>query len=131
MSNNDESPEFPLRELIGFEIERGEGSATATVTVDHRHLNPHGSVHGGVPFTLIDTAMGAAAMSVAGDGNWVTTVDITTRYLAACFGGRLTAPATVRRSGRLVIHLDASVVGDDRPEHVAANGVFAVIPARG
>ena len=51
-------------------IVQGEGSGTATLDVDERHINPHGTVHGGVMFVMLDTAMGAATMSVVGDGNW-------------------------------------------------------------
>lgn len=121
-------PEFPLRDLLGFTVEQDDGRAVAVVDVDSRHLNPHGSVHGGVTYTLLDTAMGAAAMSAA-QGHWVTTVEITTRYLKACSGGRISAVAHVRRAGRRIIHLDATVTTDDGDEIVAASGVFAVIPA--
>jgi acyl-CoA thioesterase len=121
--------DFPFQELLGFSIESGEGSSTARLTVDDRHLNPHGTVHGAVMFALVDTAMGGATMSVVGEGNWCATVDITTRFLAPCFGGELVATATVRKAGRRVVHLDASVTGTDGREYTAATGVFAVIPA--
>jgi uncharacterized protein (TIGR00369 family) len=80
-------------------------------------------------FALIDTAMGGATMSVLEPGNWCATVDIHTRFMSPCFGGTLTATASVRRAGRRVVHLDATVVGDDGKEYVTAAGVFAVIPA--
>lgn len=124
-------PDFAFRDLIGFDIESGDGVGTATVEVDERHLNPHGVVHGAVPYALIDTAMGGAVMSVLPDGNWCTTVDINVRYLSACLGGRLTATAIVRRQGKRIVHLDATVTDDGGTEYVAATGVFAVIPARG
>ena len=127
----DDGVPFPLRDLLGFEIETGDGTATASLDVDARHVNPHGTVHGGVMFILVDTAMGAATMSVVGEGNWCATLDINTRYLSPCFGGTLTAVATVRKAGRRVVHLDASVTGDDGTEYTAASGVFAVIPAAG
>ena len=75
------------------------------------------------------TAMGGATMSVLPEGNWCATLDIHIRYLAPCFGGRLTAVAEVRRAGKRVVHLDATVTGDDGTEYVAASGIFAVIPA--
>ena len=34
----------------------------AILDVDERDLNPHGVVHGGVVFTLVDTAMGQATI---------------------------------------------------------------------
>ena len=116
--------------MLAFTIESGDGTGVASLVVDERHLNPHGTVHGAVMFALLDTAMGGATMSVVGDGNWCATVDIHTRFLAPCFRGTLTATATVRRAGSRIVHLDASVVDGDGGEVVAASGVFAVIPAR-
>jgi acyl-CoA thioesterase len=125
----DSTPRFPLREFLDFHIEQGEGESTATMTVDQRHINPHGTVHGAVMFTLLDTAMGGATMTVVGDGNWCSTLDIHIRYFAPCFGGTLRAHAKVRRAGRRIVHLDGVVTGDDGTEYCAAAGVFAVIPA--
>lgn len=129
MSETQPGAEFPLKELLGFTIDIGDGESTARLTVDARHLNPHGVVHGAVMFALLDTAMGGATMSVVGEGNWCATVDITTRFLAPCFSGELVATATVRKAGRRVVHLDASVGDGDGAEYTAATGVFAVIPA--
>lgn len=119
---------FPFRELLGFEIERGEGIGVARLVVSERHLNPNGVVHGAVPYAMIDTAMGAATMSVLGEDLMCATIEIHIRYLAPCFGGELTATATVRRAGRRIVHLDAAVVGDGDKEIVAASGSFAVLP---
>lgn len=120
---------FPLRDWLGFTIESGDGTSTASLEVDDRHINPHGTVHGAVMFALLDTAMGGATMSVLPEGQWCATVDVHTRFLAPCFGGVLRATATVRRAGRRIVHLDAVLVDGDGAEFVAATGVFAVIPA--
>lgn len=126
---NRSSPEFALRNVLGFDVDADDGVGRAWLEIDERHLNPHGTVHGAVPYALVDTAMGAATMSVLADDQWCTTVDIHTRYLAVCRNGRITATATVRRAGRRIVHLDAVVAGDDGTEYVLASGVFAVIPA--
>lgn len=125
-------PQFPLRDMLGFTIERhGPGDASAILDVDERHINPHGTVHGAVMFMLLDTAMGAATMSIVEPGNWCSTVDIHIRYLAPCFGGRLTARATVRRGGRRIVHLDGVVSDESGAEYCTASGTFAVIPVPG
>ena len=126
-----DGPVFPLRDMLGFTVTQSAGGGIAVLDIDERHINPHGTLHGAIPYLLIDTAMGAATMSVVGEGNWCATLDIHTRYLSPCFGGRVTATATVRKAGKRVVHLDASVTGDDGTEFVAAAGVFAVIPAAG
>ena len=51
--------------LVGIEfaaIERG--LCTLRLPIDDKHFNSTGRVHGGVVFTLLDSAMGASAFSV-------------------------------------------------------------------
>lgn len=122
----DSQVSFPLKDLLGFTIERADGTGRATLEIDHRHLNPNGVVHGSVPFAMIDTAMGAAAMSVLAEGQFCATIDIHTRYLSAASQGTIEVEAVVRRAGRRIVHLDASArVGDK--EIVTAVGSFAVL----
>ncbi len=125
----DEGSPFPLQALLGFTMESGNGVAVARLTVDQQHINPHGALHGGVPYTMLDTAMGAAVMSRVPDGHWCSTIDIHTRYLRPCTQGTITATATVRRAGRRVSHVDAVVTDDHGVEIVTASGTFAVVPA--
>ncbi len=120
---------FPLGDALGYQIESGDGTARAWLTIAEIHLNPHGSVHGAVPYFLLDTAMGGATMSVLGEGLWCTTVDIRVAYLSPCFGGTMAATATVRKAGRRLVFVDAVVTGDADAEYASASGVFAVIPA--
>ena len=131
VANNEEpSPDplsFPLQEMVGFTIDKGVGVATASLDVDERHLNPHGVLHGGIPFMMLDTAMGAAVMSVIPEGFWCTTIDIHTRFLRPCGIGHVSATATVRRAGRRVVHVDAIVNDVENREVVSAAGTFAVI----
>ena len=118
---------FPLQEMVGFSVDKGDGTATASLDVDERHLNPQGTVHGGIPFMMLDTAMGAAAVSVIPEGFWCTTIDIHTRFLRPCGVGHISAMATVRRAGRRVVHVDAIVTDTENREVVSAAGTFAVI----
>jgi acyl-CoA thioesterase len=118
---------FPLQEMVGFTIDKGDGVETASLDVNERHLNPHGVLHGGIPFTMLDTAMGAAVMSVIPEGFWCTTIDIHTRFLRPCGVGQVSATATDRRAGRPVVHVDAIVTDPENREVVSAAGTFALI----
>ncbi len=90
-------------------------------------MNPNGVSHGAVPFTLMDTAMGAAVMSVLDDGQFCATIEMHTRFLRGVSSGTLTATATVLNAGRRIVHLEARTV-DDRDRLVAsATSSFAVI----
>jgi acyl-CoA thioesterase len=119
---------FWLQEQLGFTIEREHVRATATIHCDERHRNPHGTVHGAVLFALLDTAMGAATMSVLDDRSLCATIEIHTRFLEPVTGGDLTATVEVVKAGRRVVHLDG-VVTDGRGRRVCqGSGSFAVIP---
>ncbi|MDA2946304.1 MAG: PaaI family thioesterase [Actinomycetota bacterium] len=119
---------FPLQTMLGFTMERGDGIAVSTLEVRPEHINPHGALHGGIPYTMLDTAMGAAVMTRVPDGHWCSTIDIHIRYLRPCTGGVITATATVRRAGRRVSHVDAVVTDAQGNEIVTASGTFAVVP---
>ena len=73
---------FPLQSFLDFDIRDGpDGAVVAFLEVDDRHLNPNGIVHGGVVFTLADTAMGRATMAVLGDGQICASIEVSVRYL--------------------------------------------------
>jgi len=126
-----EYSEFPLRTFLDFTIDDGiDGEAVVALDVSDRHLNPNGVVHGGVVFTLVDTAMGRATMSVLEEGRICTSIEVAVRYLRPINGGRLVATASVLRAGRRIVHLEGRVTvdGDDRPVAVV-QASFAVLEA--
>lgn len=118
--------EFWLKDQLGFTIERGDGRAVAVMDCDERHLNPHGVVHGAALFALIDTAMGAATMSVIDDASRCATIEIHTRFLAPVRGGRVEATVEVIGAGRRVVQLDAAVTDQQGRTVARATGSFAV-----
>ncbi|MCH2429646.1 MAG: PaaI family thioesterase [Acidimicrobiales bacterium] len=131
MIDDPEYSEFPLRTFLDFTIDDGiDGEAVAALDVNDRHLNPNGVVHGGVVFTLVDTAMGRATMSVLDEGRICASIEVAVRYLRPINGGRLVATASVLRAGRRIVHLEGRVTvdGDDRPVAVV-QASFAVLEA--
>ena len=131
MVDDPEYSEFPLRTFLDFTIDDGiGGEAVAALDVSDRHLNPNGVVHGGVVFTLVDTAMGRATMSVLDEGRICASIEVAVRYLRPINGGRLVATASVLRAGRRIVHLEGRVTvdGDDRPVAVV-QASFAVLEA--
>lgn len=126
MTGQDE-PTFPLKEFLGFVIERGERCATASAEVGDRHMNPNDFVHGAVPFALMDTAMGAALMTVIDEGRQCATIEVHTRFHRGARRGRLSAEASVVTAGRRIIHLEARTTTDDGRLVASATGSFAVI----
>jgi acyl-CoA thioesterase len=120
-------PSFPLQEHLGFTIQREHQRAIATLELDERHMNPNAMSHGAVAFTLMDTAMGAAVMSVVEEGCRCATIEVHTRFHRAATGGRLTAEASVLQAGRRIVHLEARTVDESGRLIASATGSFAVI----
>jgi uncharacterized protein (TIGR00369 family) len=76
-----------------------EGTARLEFEATDEHLNPAGTVHGGVLATLVDTAMGTAVRSATDDGDVPATSQLTVTYLRPGRPGRLTVDARVRTRG--------------------------------
>ncbi len=112
---------------MGFSVTPGDGNATAVLELDERHMNPNGVPHGSVTFAMMDTAMGAAVMSVLGEGKMCATIEMQTRFHKGVSEGTLTAEATVLTAGRRIIHLQARVTDDDDRLIASATSSFAVI----
>lgn len=119
---------FPLAEFIGMVIERHEpGRAVARADANTTHHNPHGFVHGSVVFTLIDTSMGAAVMSMLPDGQRCSTIELQVRFLRPVVDASLTAETVVVKPGRRVFHLESKVTTPDGKLVATGTGSFAVV----
>ncbi len=106
-----------------------DGVGRVVVEAGDEHLNPHGTVHGGVLATMLDVAMGTAVDAAGGDSP--VTVSLTVTYLAPGRPGRLEATAKVRKRGKRLLVVEGEVTqdGDDGPEVVAdALATFSVKP---
>lgn len=120
---------FPLAEHLGLTIETtGSGTARASVVVDERHHNPNAVAHGAVVYTMADTSMGAATMSIVPPGHYCSTIEIQVRYLRPFVSGALTVETQVLKPGRRVVHLESRAVDADGRLIAVATGSFAVLP---
>ncbi|MDQ1397885.1 MAG: hypothetical protein QOG64_3144 [Acidimicrobiaceae bacterium] len=97
-----------FHDLVGVSLEESEdGRTTVVLDATERHLNSHGTVHGGAIATLVDSAMGAA---VATTGEAPVTIEMKVTYLEPAKPGRLAANAEVRRRGSRVTIVEAEVI---------------------
>ncbi|MBM3800490.1 MAG: PaaI family thioesterase [Actinobacteria bacterium] len=120
--------QFPLAVFLGMTVETtGYGTARAEVTIDERHLNPNGVAHGSVVFTLADTSMGAATMSILDDGLPCSTIDTQVRYLRAAGPGRLAVETTIVKPGKRIVHLESRAVDQQGRLVATATGSYAVL----
>ncbi|HSB40224.1 MAG TPA: PaaI family thioesterase [Methylomirabilota bacterium] len=117
----------PFADLLGLRRTLvDDGRCRFEATVRPEHLNPHGVVHGGVVYTLVDYAMGGAVTSRLGAGERCATLEIKIHYLAAVSAGHLAAEAwVVARSARIAV-LEARVQAEGDRLVALATGSFYV-----
>lgn len=96
---------IPFLEEWGFQVESAaEGRCRCLLEIRPTVINPYGSVHGGITFTLADTGMGIAVFTLLAPGERTTTVEGSIRYLRQALTGRLIAESRViRRSNHFAI----------------------------
>jgi acyl-CoA thioesterase len=110
-------------------VERGDGRCTMAIDVNSRqHFNPNGAAHGGVAYSLADTAMGGALTSVLDADQWCATLEIKFNYHVRVGEGRLICEAAVLHRGKRVANIDAKLYQDGRLVS-SANGNFAIFAA--
>jgi len=76
---------LPLNSMaraIGYDIvEASTGRAVVTANASEEHLNPEGTVHGGIAATLLDTCMGLAVRSTLKKGYALATLEFKIAFL--------------------------------------------------
>lgn len=98
---------------IGAQVEDADdGGARITFEVREEHLNPAGSLHGGVVATLVDTAMGSAVRTTTEDGEVPATSQLTVTYLRPGRPGALVVTGRIRTRGRHLTVCEADVEQD-------------------
>ena len=121
----------PFALLVGIErTTMQEGRARFEMTIGPQHLNPHGVVHGGAIYSLVDYAMGGALTSRLAPGERCATLEIKINYVTAVSQGRLGAEAwVVVRTSRVGV-LEARVHADGDRLIALATGTFYIQPSR-
>jgi acyl-CoA thioesterase len=101
-----------------------DGTCEMQLVVDERHLSTAERVHGGVFFTMLDTAMGRAVISVLPEGQGCATVEAKINYFRPVQRGRLLARATVVSKTRRTAYAEASLLDEDDRLVARASGTF-------
>ncbi len=116
---------IPLGRLVGFRPTHVEhGKAVVEIEVNESHHNPMGRLHGGALCAIADSAMGIAHASVLGQGESGATVDFHITFLRPVSDGKLTATATMVKSGRTISMLECDVVDGAGKLIARASGTF-------
>jgi uncharacterized protein (TIGR00369 family) len=125
MSDNGAAGGFAER--LGARPEAAEdGSARMVFEATEEHLNPAGTLHGGVLATLVDTAMGMAVRTTTEDGEVPATSQLTVTYLRPGTPGPLEVTARLRTRGEHLTVCEADVRQDGK-DLVHAVATFALL----
>ena len=111
---DDDTPTGFAERLGARSEQTDEGRATVRFEATDEHLNPAGTVHGGVLATLVDTAMGQAVRSATDEGDVPATSQLTVTYLRPGTPGVLEVTAQVRTRGEHLTVCEADVEQDGR-----------------
>ncbi len=118
--------QIPFLQTLGIEpVEIGERHATMRVTVDERHRNFFGGVHGGLAAALVDTTC-FFPRPLLPSGREVTTTSLAVSYVrAARVGDVLTARADLLHLGRRTASLSVRI--EDQEARLVAHGTATLL----
>lgn len=118
----------PFAAFLGIDMyEQGDGYARGRVVVRPELMNPHGTLHGGVMYSLADQSMGSAVYTKMEPGESCATIEIKMVYIAAVREGTLDCETRVISKGRRVAVLE-SEVRNGGVLVAKALGTFAIFP---
>lgn len=104
------------------------GAYRIAVDVEAIHLSRAGLVHGGLLFSMLDAAMGRAAMRHVDNRCQCPTVEMKINYFRPVSEGRLLACASVVNSGKSLCYLEGDIVNTDAKRVARATGTFFLKP---
>ncbi len=73
---NGDVPQAAMALTLGFELTHADfGESRFEAVPGHQHLNPLGTVHGGLAMTMLDSAAGCAVHTTLGEGEMYATLE--------------------------------------------------------
>jgi acyl-CoA thioesterase len=126
------NPAKGFLDLIGLQFaERAEGFCRTEIAITDSHLNPYGTLHGGVVYSLADTGMGGALSTLLEDDERCSTVEIKINYLRSMGSGRLICDTRVLHQGRTIAFLESTVKNQEDSLVATATGTFNIFKVTG
>lgn len=118
----------PVGELIGFEVaEAGNGRTVIALQAGQQHLNPMGTLHGGILCDIADAAMGFAFASTLAPGESFTTVELKINFLRPVRQGHLRAEGRVVQRGRTIGYVECEVSDENGKLIAKSNSTCLVL----
>ena len=100
----------PFGDLIGLTLTRCEnGFSQCFIEVSEKLLNPHGTLHGGVAYSMADTGMGAALYTRMDERELCATIEIKIVYFKAVTSGKLTCDTKLIHRSKKIAALESEI----------------------
>ena len=100
----------PFGDLLGLEFtETTAGTSCCTIELCDRLMNPHGVVHGGVIYSMVDTGMGGALYTRLEPQQLCATVEIKIHYFKAVSSGKMSCTTKIVHKGKRIAVLESEV----------------------
>lgn len=118
----------PFQLLIGYDIVNDEKGLYVRLPIRRDHLNPHGVLHGGVLFTLLDAVGGRSLVdrTTPDSGERIlssATISLTVDFMRLVSAGVLYASATPDRVGKSVAFVSVKVTLDALDGEIVSRGI--------
>lgn len=116
--------------LIGLRVtDRSESEVRYELDVQPQLMNPYGTLHGGVVYSLADTAMGGALEGALAENELTATIEIKINYLAPVRDGTVHCITRILKRGKRIATLESDVYSGDQLV-AKALGSFAIFEVR-
>lgn len=114
-------------ELLGMQVvEWHDGHAVVELTIEPKHLNRSGNVHGGVLASMLDSALSLSGLHCEVEGNIRRgmTLSLTTTFLEPARQGVLRATGRLRGGGQKTFMTSGDIVDENGRLVAMGEGAF-------
>ncbi|TWH56214.1 acyl-CoA thioesterase [Desulfitobacterium sp. LBE] len=116
---------------LGMTIVTNEqGKKGVKITTTDKFKQAHGSVHGGIIATVIDTAMGVAVNEAIGPDHYAVTVELKVNYLLPVVDLDIYAYASLVKEGKRLFMGTVNVYDEDGNLVAIGSATFSMITRR-
>lgn len=128
-----EMPPPPISQTMGFELsEVKEGRAVFTCIPADYHLNPLGTIHGGLACTLLDSAMSCAVHTTLPQGVAYTTLQVNINFTRAIRPdtGKLYCEGRVIHAGRQMATAEGTLRDENSKVYAHGTTTCLIFPIK-
>ena len=119
----DDESEFAADMGIEF-LGEVEGATTLALDLQKKHMSRASRAHGGVLFTLLDSALGRSIVNALPEGRGCATVEIKINYFRPVQSGRIIARGWMRELTKSLGYAEGDIRNQEGKVLARASGTF-------